>query len=99
MKRLAVITLFCLGSLAVFCQGNGPAPGSFGGKPSITGGFIESGGVQLGNAGSGDRGIDNAILLGSTIAGVVDTIVLCVRPIAGSANVDVEGSLTWREVQ
>ena len=68
-------------------------------KNETPGGFVESGGVQMGNSGSGERGIDNAILLGSTIAGVVDTIVLCVRPIAGSTNVDVEGSLTWREVQ
>ncbi len=28
----------------------------------------------------------------------VDSIVLAVRPIGGSTNVDVEGSLTWREI-
>lgn len=64
----------------------------------ITGGFVDSGGVPSGRAGSGDRGIDSALLLGSTISGTVDTIVLCARPIGGSINVDVEGSLTWREV-
>lgn len=64
----------------------------------IAGGFIESGGVQAGSAGSTDKGIDTALRLGSTIAGVVDEIVLCVRPIAGSVDVDIEGSLTWREL-
>lgn len=64
----------------------------------ITGGFIESGGVAQGRSGSGERGIDNAILLGSLIDGTVDTIVLCARPIAGSSAVDVEGSLNWREL-
>lgn len=64
----------------------------------IAGGFAESGGVQGGNAGSGGADVNNAILLGSTIAGVVDTIVLAVRPIGGSSNVDIEGSLVWREL-
>lgn len=64
----------------------------------ITGGFIESGGVQAGAAGSGSEGIDNAIRLGSLIDGTRDTIILCARPIAGSTAVDVEGSLTWREL-
>lgn len=63
-----------------------------------TGGFIESGGIQAGSAGSDSAGIDNAILLGSLIDGTVDSMVLCVRPIGGSADVDVEGSLTWREI-
>jgi len=65
---------------------------------TITGDYVESAGNAGGGAGAGSDGIENAILLGSTIAGVVDTIVLCVRPIGGSSNVDVEGSLTWREV-
>jgi hypothetical protein len=64
----------------------------------IGGGFAESGGVQAGNSGSSESNVSNALKLGSTIAGVVDTIVLCVRPIAGSTNVDVEGSLVWREL-
>lgn len=64
----------------------------------LTGGFAESGGVQVGSAGSDSRGIDNALLLGSTISGAVDTIVLAVRPIGGAVDVDVEGSLTWREI-
>jgi len=64
----------------------------------ITGGFVESGGNPAGGAGSGRSGIDNALVLGSTISGTVDSIVLCARPIGGSTNVDVEGSLTWREI-
>lgn len=45
-----------------------------------------------------DKGITNALRLGSTIAGVVDTMVLCVRPVGGSSNTDIEGSITWREI-
>ena len=65
---------------------------------AIGGGFVESGGVQQGSSGSTDKGVNSAIRLGSTISGTSDVIVLCVRPIAGSAYVDVEGSLTWREL-
>jgi hypothetical protein len=64
----------------------------------ITGGYVESVGVAGGGAGSAERGIVTALKLGSTIAGVVDSIVLAVRPIGGSTDVDVEGSLTWREL-
>ncbi len=64
----------------------------------IVGGFLESGGNQTGAAGSTDKGIDTALRLGSLINGTSDTLVLCVRPIAGSSNVDIEGSLTWREL-
>jgi hypothetical protein len=63
------------------------------------GGFIESQGAQSGSSGSQSKGIENAILLGSAIDGTRDSIVLCIRPIGGSTNVDVEGSLTWRELQ
>jgi hypothetical protein len=64
----------------------------------IGGGFAESGGQQAGNSGSDDSNISNALKLGSNINGTVDTIVLCARPIGGSTNVDVEGSITWREL-
>lgn len=64
----------------------------------LTGGFVESGGAASGGAGNASRGIDNALLLGSLIDGTIDSIVLAVRPIGGSTNVDVEGSLTWREI-
>ena len=61
-------------------------------------GFIESGGNAAGAAGSSDKGLNNAILLGSLIDGTVDTIVLCARPIGGSSVVDAEGSMVWREL-
>jgi hypothetical protein len=66
---------------------------------AITGGFVETGGVAAGGAGSVQSSIQNAIYLGSTIAGVSDSIVVAVRPIGGSTLVDVEGALTWRELQ
>lgn len=46
-----------------------------------------------------DDSPENALRLGSTIAGVPNTIVLCARPINSSAtDVMVEGSITWREL-
>ena len=68
------------------------------GGVDLNGGFVESSGVAAGAAGSDSRGLVNALYLGSKIDGTVDEIVLCVRPIAGSTNVDVEGCLTWREL-
>lgn len=68
------------------------------GGTMIASGFAESGGAQTGNAGSDQTNIFNALTLGSTIAGVSDTIVLCARPVAGSTNVNVEGALTFREL-
>ena len=76
----------------------GGATNTVTGGVDITGGFIESGGAANGRAGSGSKGIDNALLLGSLIDGTVDEMVLCARPIAGSTDVDVEGSLNWREL-
>lgn len=64
----------------------------------LDGGYIESGNNATGNSGSSGGGINNAIRLGSLIDGTPDTIVLCARPIAGSSDVDVEGSITWREL-
>ena len=64
----------------------------------VAGGFLESGGVQSGNSGSASAGLDNAILLGSTIAGASDTLVLCARPIGGASTADVEGAISWREL-
>lgn len=76
----------------------GTATSTVTGGTDITGGFLESGGVPSGGAGSKREGIDNAIRIGSTISGTTDQIVLCARPIAGSSNVDIEGSMTWREL-
>lgn len=64
----------------------------------LDGDFLESGNNASGNAGTGGGDVDNAIKLGVSLAGVSDTIVLCARPIAGSASVDVEGGIKWREL-
>lgn len=67
---------------------------------TVTGGTALFGGhfstaINVGSA-SGET-VTNAIRLGASIAGTVDTIVLAARPIGGSSNADVEGSITWRE--
>lgn len=64
----------------------------------MAGGFVESGGVQSGSAGSISSQVPNALRLGSLIDGTTDTLVLCARPIGGSSGVDVEGSLFWKEL-
>lgn len=61
----------------------------------ITGGFASSaqkGGTSVAEA------VENALRLGSNIAGTVDEVVLCVRPVGGTSNLDIEGSITWREL-
>jgi hypothetical protein len=68
---------------------------------TVTNGIYLSGG--LGSSafrGGGEiRGnVADALRLGSTIAGVSDEIVLCVKPIGGTTALDIEGSLTWREL-
>ena len=62
----------------------------------IGGGYFNSAGGS-GGGGSIESTLNNAVRLGATIAGVRDTIVLCVRPVGGT-NADVEGSITWREL-
>jgi hypothetical protein len=62
---------------------------------TVTGGtLIDSGFVQ--SSGSLGAALENALALGSTIAGVPDQIVLCVRPMGG--NADIQASITWREL-
>lgn len=64
---------------------------------TCTGGITLSGGfVSSGNAGaSASANLETAIRLGSLIDGTADQVVLVVRPLSASA--DVEGALTWRE--
>lgn len=69
---------------------------------TVTGGTPIGGGIassaQKGSADTEEVG--SALRLGVAIDGTtLDTIVLCVRPIGGSTNIDVEGSITWRELQ
>lgn len=59
------------------------------GGTQITGGFANS-------SESETLAIPNAIRLGSAIDGTPDELVLAVRPL--SANLDIQGGLTWREL-
>jgi len=62
---------------------------------TITGGTMIQGGFA--DASSGITfPLANALRLGSTISGTPDEIYLCARPL--SANANIQGSLTWREV-
>lgn len=67
---------------------------------TVTGGLRIAGGVaqsaQRGSATTEE--IESALRLGSTIAGVPDEMVLCITPRGGSINLDIEGSMTWREL-
>ncbi len=68
---------------------------------TVTGGTIIPGGMASSAQKGGvaeSKSIDSARRLGADISGTVDTIVLCVRPIGGSANIDIEGSIGWREL-
>lgn len=61
-----------------------------------------AGGIELAGSGSakggrGDRGINNARRIGSAIDGTVDTLVLCVTPIFGASNIDINASIDLKE--
>jgi len=62
---------------------------------TVTGGYELGGGFFSTNSPPA-AAIENALKLGSTIAGVPDTIVLCVTPVTN--NISVLGSMTWREL-
>ena len=62
----------------------------------VTGGYVETGQMVTGGDNIAEE-LKNAMLLGSSILGVRDTVVLCVRPIGGVSALDVEGGLGWRE--
>ncbi len=69
---------------------------------TVTGGTqLHGGHVETGkNSSGGDSissGPESTLELGASIAGVRDTVVLCVRPIGGVSTATVEGGLTWRE--
>ena len=61
----------------------------------ITGGFAKSAGGAIGGGATTSQ-LENALHLGSTIAGVQDALVLAVRP--HTANADIHGGLSWREL-
>ena len=60
------------------------------------GGFANSGRNNVSQGETSD--LLNAVRLGAAIDGTRDEAVLCVRPINGASNVDVEAALTWREL-
>ena len=62
---------------------------------TVTGGkVIDSGYVASASALA--LPLENALSLGSSIAGVVDQIVVCARPLG--INTDIQATLTWREL-
>lgn len=66
---------------------------------TVTGGTLITSGYVPGTSqqrGAATGELSNALRLGSTIAGVSDTIVLCCTPL--TANADIFGGLTWREL-
>lgn len=68
------------------------------GNPSnstVTGGTVLAGGYSK-SSNTISAQINNALRLGASIAGVSDEIYLCVRPL--TSNLDVFGSITWREL-
>lgn len=67
---------------------------------TVTGGIDIAGGHFSTDKKGGSAGedLEDALTLGAKIDGTVDEIVLCARPIGGSSGIDVEGSLTWREL-
>jgi hypothetical protein len=58
----------------------------------MQGGFVAS----TKDGGADGKEIQNAIKLGTSIAGVADEIVLCARPL--SSNADIYGGMGWREL-
>lgn len=80
-------------SAVQIARGSGSGNTVTGGIP-IAGGFLTS----AVKGGADTVGLENALKLGVDLNGVTDQIVLCAKPIQGSSNVDVEGSLTWREL-
>ena len=81
---------------AAIASGAGPTV-TFNEQDVVTGGIslAGSGTVKIGQT---EKGIENARRIGANIAGVADTLVLCVRPIMGATNVDIEGTTTRREI-
>lgn len=62
---------------------------------TVTGGIAVAGGFVQSSSGVTEP-LENAILLGASIAGDRDTIYLCARPL--TSNSDIEGGLGWREI-
>ena len=73
------------------------ATGDTAGNPStntVTGGIVLASGY-VAAAFSGEFNIENSFIPGSAIDGTPQALILCVTPLA--VNLDIAGSLTWRE--
>lgn len=77
---------------------NGASTNTVTGGYQIAGGYAQSGTAAAGGSDSSETELNNALIIGSNVAGASDSIVLVARPIDGSVNVDVEGSITFREL-
>lgn len=64
----------------------------------LAGGFGESGTPAVGGGRSAGGSVRTALFMGSMIDGTPQQIWLCVRPIAGSTNVDVEAGVVRRDL-
>ena len=62
---------------------------------TVTGGTAITGGFASSAAGLIDKAV-NAVYIGSAIDGTPDELVLCARPL--SSNLDIQGSITFREL-
>jgi hypothetical protein len=84
------------GTFAYADQPNSACQAAFGATANtVSGGTLLDSGY--GNAASAlALPLNNALILGSTISGTVDELVLCARPI--SSNADIQATLTWREL-
>lgn len=70
---------------------------TFNPKDVITGGLSVAGSGSV-KFGKDEKGIEDARRIGSNIAGTEDTMVLCLRPIMGATNIDIEATMTRREI-
>lgn len=65
---------------------------------TVTLGTVIASGYASNNTLAQTVSIANGVHLGSSISGTPDSLVLCVAPVTGAANIDVAGIMTWREV-
>jgi len=70
------------------------AIGAAAGTNTVTGGTNITSGMVAGNL-ANFAAVDSSLRIGSSIAGTLDTIVLCATPL--STGLDVYASLNWRE--
>lgn len=67
---------------------------------TLTGGTHIAGGLGASDrrGGASIEALESAVRLGVAIDGTVDELVLAVRPIGGTSNLDVDGAIEWQEL-